>query len=264
MRYKVNKRGDSTKVYLTEMHSIRDAIRTLYFSKRTWTPELEDKLKGIVEHCTELNGKPKDLSNDDEYKKEFDDVLKKLFKFGKYHITMLRFLDISVVVEGLHRGATDDLDAHAKRMDNRIIRSSTRLANYQSGEISEWYEGKIIPTDIALKILNNDLPDEIEYEGKSYVRAVNGYILKGEENKNDVKRGLYMLSIPMNFTFKINITELAHVYIERGMSMKNGGLAHGTAAPELQEMMEELIDQISAWYPQINRELLLEIEQNNV
>ncbi len=246
------------------MHSIRDAVRTLYFSKRTWTPELENKLQKIVEECTDLNGKPKNLSDDNEYKKEFNNILCKLFKFGKHHITMLRFLDISVVVEGLHRGATDDLDAHAKRMDNRIIRSSTRLANYQSGEMSEWYEGKIIPTDMALKILSNELPEEIEYKGNTYIRAVNGYILKGEENKNDVKRGLYMLSIPMNFTFKINITELAHIYIERGMSKKNGGLAHGTAAPELQEMIEDLVDQISEWYPQITREFLLEVEQNNV
>ncbi len=218
----------------------------------------------MVEECTDLNGKPKNLSDDNEYKKEFNNVLSKLFKFGKHHITMLRFLDVSVVVEGLHRGATDDLDAHAKRMDNRIIRSSTRLANYQLGEMSEWYEGKIIPTDMALKILSNELPEEIEYKGNTYIRAVNGYILKGEENKNDVKRGLYMLSIPMNFTFKINITELAHVYIERGMSKKNGGLAHGTAAPELQEMIEDLVDQISEWYPQITREFLLEVEQNNV
>lgn len=32
-------------IYLTEMHSIRDALRTMYMSKRTWTPELEDKIK---------------------------------------------------------------------------------------------------------------------------------------------------------------------------------------------------------------------------
>ena len=66
---------------------------------------------------------------------------------------MLRFEDISVVVEGLHRGATDDLDSHAKRMDNRIIRSSTRLADYHEGEVSEWYEDKIITWDEVLNIL---------------------------------------------------------------------------------------------------------------
>ena len=67
-----------------------------------------------------------------------------------------------------------------------------------------------------------------------------------------------------NFTFKINIVEFAHVYIERGKSKKNGGLAHGTAAPELQDMIENLVDQIHEWYPQIDRKFLLEVENNNV
>lgn len=43
----------------------------------------------------------------------------------------------------------------------------------------------------------------------------------------------------------------------------NGG-AHGTAAPELQIMIEDLINQIESWYPGINRELLLKIASNNV
>lgn len=252
------------KVYLTEMHSIEDAIRTMYLSKRTWTPELEEKIKTAVEHCTDRHGKPIELSKDDPLKKEFDNMVDKLFKWGKMHITMLRFLDISVIVKDLHRGATDDFDAHAKRMDNRIIRSSTRLANYQSDEMSDWYKDKIITDDKALDILGITLPEEIEYEGNIYVKAVNGYIIKGLENDKDVKRGLYMLSLPMTFTFKINITELAHVYIERGKSQKNGGMAHGTAAPELQEMIEDLIDQIHEWYPQIDREFLLKVENNNV
>ena len=253
------------KVYLTEMHSIRDAIRTMYLSKRTWTPELESKIKEAINYCTDRDGRPLTGFNDnDPIKNEFEDMVNKLFKWGKHHITMLRFLDVSVTVEGLHRGGTDDLDAHAKRMDNRIIRSSTRLANYQSSEISDWYKDKIIPTDAALKILSMDLPEEIEYDGNTYVRAENGYIIKGQEDNKDVKRGLYMLSLPMTFTFKINIAELAHVYIERGKSKKNGGLAHGTAAPELQEMIEDLIDQIHEWYPQIDREFLLDVENNNV
>jgi hypothetical protein len=251
-------------VYLTEIHSIQDAIRTMYMSKRSWTLELENEIREVVSHCTDRYGKPIDLPVDDPLKIKFDDMVRKLFKWGRMHITMLRFLDVSVVIEGLHRGGTDDLDAHAKRMENRIIRSSTRLANYSTAEVSEWYSDKIIPTDVALSVLGIKTPDEIEFEGKTYVRAENGYIVKGMENDKDVKRGLYMLSLPMTFTFKINITELAHVYIERGKSKKNGGLAHGTAAPELQIAMEDLIDQIEEWYPGITREFLLEVENNNV
>ena len=246
------------------MHSIRDAIRTMYLSKRTWTAELETEIKEVVDHCVDRYGKPIDLPENDPLKIKFDDMVNKLFKWGKHHITMLRFLDVSVVVEGLHRGGTDDLDAHAKRMDNRIIRSSTRLADYQSSEISDWYKGKVIPTDQALSLLSMNLPNEITYDGNTYVRAENGYIIKGKENDKDVKRGLYMLSLPMTFTFKVNITELAHIYIERGKSKKNGGMAHGTAAPELQDMIEDLVAQITEWYPQIDREFLLEVENNNV
>lgn len=144
---------------------------------------------------------------------------------------------------------------------NQIIRSSTRLADYHEGEVSEWYEDKIITWDEVLKYLGTKIPGEISYYGDTYVRSNNGFIKKGLENNKDVKRGLYPLAIPMNFTFKINITELAHIYVERGS--KDGG-AHGTAAPELQIMIEDLINQIESWYPGINRELLLKIASNNV
>lgn len=148
------------KVTLTEMHSIRDAIRTMYMSKRTWNVEIEQQLKEMVDHCTDRYGRPLDLPEDDELKIKFDKEVAKLLKWGQKHITMLRFEDISVVVEGLHRGATDDLDSHAKRMDNRIIRSSTRLADYHEGEVSEWYEDKIITWDEVLKYLGTKIPGE--------------------------------------------------------------------------------------------------------
>lgn len=246
------------KVYLTEMHSIRDAIRTMYMSKRTWDQEIEEKIAYLTENCTKHNGHP--IHN--QLTPEFEKEVKKLFKWGQHHITMLRFLDMSVVVEGLHRGATDDLDSHAKRMDNRIIRSSTRLADYTSNEISEFYSDKIIPTDVALAYLNINTPEEITYNGEQYVRAANGYIKKGMENNRDVKRGLYMLSLPMNFTFKVNITEFAHIYMERGS--RKYGVAHGSAAPELQDMIEDLMDQLNEWYPDITREYLAGVENNNV
>ena len=56
------------KVTLTEMHSIRDAIRTMYMSKRTWNGEIEQQLKEMVDHCTDRYGRPLDLPEDDELK----------------------------------------------------------------------------------------------------------------------------------------------------------------------------------------------------
>lgn len=239
------------KVTITEMHSMRDAIRTMYMSKRTWTPELEKEIEECCYCCLSGVGRPCKIDN------RFDDMTNKLFKWGQRHTTMLRFIDISVIVEGLHRGATDDFDSHAKRLENRIIRSSTRLATYTADEMSDWYKDKIIPTDLALRDLNIMLPEMYKRNGQVYVKAANGYILKGMENNNDVKRGLYMLSLPMTFTFKVNLVELAHIYRERGS--KSGG-AKGTAAPELQEMIEQLMDQVQEWYPQLTREYFLGME----
>lgn len=244
------------KVYLNSITGIEDAIRTMYMSKRTWTKEWDDHMVQVVNTVTSRNGMPRPTLMESDYGKEFLDWINKLIKWGSKHITMLRFIDLSVTVEGLHRGAVDDLDSHSKRMENRIIRSSTRLATYETEEISDWYKDKTIPTDMALSMLSIDVPEKMVVDGKTYVKSTNGYIREDLKDNKDVKRGLYMLSLPMTFTFKINITELAHVYKERGS--KEGG-AHGTAAPELQLMMEDLVSQVESWYPQINRELLLKI-----
>ena len=66
-----------------------------------------------------------------------------------------------------------------------------------------------------MEILEVKSPNEIEYNGKTYVKTINGYILKEYADNKDVKRGLYMLSIPSNFIFKINLAEFAHVYKAR-------------------------------------------------
>lgn len=239
------------KVYLNKVDGIADAITTMYMSKRSWTVEKEKHIREVVKKCTDRNGIIHDVQ-DEEFYKEFIDMLDKLFKWGKRHFTMLRFIDFSVTVEGLHRGATDDFDSHAKRLENRIIRSSTRLATYETNEISEWYQDKIIPTDMALNYMGIEIPNEIEYGGEIYVKGTNGYIKKGLENNNDVKRGLYMLSLPMNFIFKVNLTEFAHIMKERD---KN---SH--ANPELQMMIESLYEQINKQYEWITREFLYEIK----
>ena len=124
------------------------------------------------------------------------------------------------------------------RLNNRIIRSSTRLADFETGEVSEYYADKIVPMDVMLAYLGIETPDEITYEGKTYVRGVNGYIVKGMENNKDVKRGLYMLSIPSNFICRCQLTEFAHIFKERNMK--------GTANPELKIAVESMADQLEA------------------
>ena len=239
------------KVYLNKITGIDDAIVSMYMSKRSWTRELEEKIRDAVYLCTKRNGGMHITGLSERHQAVCDFFiaeLNKLVKWGKRHMTMLRFVDISVTVEGMHRAGQDDVDSHVKRFDNRIIRSSTRLAKYGVNEMSDYYRGKIVPTDVALAALGIVTPNEIEYESKKYIKTVNGYVLEGMENSKDVLRGLYMLSIPSNFIFKCQLTEWAHVYKERN---KNG-----TANKEVKDFCEAVCDQLEAMVPQFNRELL--------
>lgn len=244
------------EVYLNRIDGWDDAILSMFYSKRTVTRELEEDIRYKTYQNTNPN--PREgvvgalhpcTTADEEYKKWLDS----LFKWAWTHITMGRFLDLSFTVYGLHRAGQDDLDAHAMRMNNRIIRSSTRLADFKHGEMSTYYQDKIVPTDVALAYLGITTPDEIEYNGQTYVRAVNGYILKGMENSKDVKRGLYMLSIPSNFMFRCNLTEFAHIYKERR--------EQGTANPEVKQAVEVMVDQLEeASCGYINREYLMKVK----
>ena len=118
--------------------------------------------------------------------------------------------------------------------------------------MSDWYNGKIVPTDMALEYLGIIAPEYIEKNGEKYVKTVNGYIREDLKDNSDVRRGLYMLSIPSNFIFKINLTEWAHVFKER-----NG---QGTANPEVKMCCEAIADQIEEFQPKFNRELFVKIK----
>lgn len=248
------------EVYLNRMDGWDDAILTMFYSKRTVTREFEMHVRQTVYDATVQNpryGVIGELVNTSSWNLEvwgtMQEWLQKLFKWAPHHTTMGRFLDLSFTVYGMHRAGQDDWDSHAKRFNNRIVRSSTRLADFKGGEVSEYYADKIIPTDVALAALGIVTPEEIEYEGQTYVRAVNGYVLKGMENNKDVKRGLYMLSIPSNFIFKVDLTEFAHVYKER--------CEKGTANPEVKLACEAMASQLEdASLGFINEELLMKIK----
>ena len=243
------------QVYLNRIDGWDDAILTMFYSKRTITREFENEVRNAVFESTMQSPYYGTVGTlvDSKYWDKVKEWLTKLFKWLPYHTTMGRFIDLSFTVYGMHRAGQDDWDAHAQRYNNRIIRSSTRLADFKSSEVSEYYADKILPTDVALAALGITAPDEVVFGGKTYVRAVNGYILKGMENNKDVKRGLYMLSIPSDFIFKVNLTEFAHVYKERRKE--------GTANPEVKtacEFMAEELEYASKGF--ITRELLMSIK----
>lgn len=214
------------KVYLNEINGLWAGISAAYFSKRTWTPEIEAHIKEVYERNFDRWG----MKCVETFDPEMQEMMDMLFKWSKSHITLGKFLDFSFTIEGLHRGAQDDFDSHAKRLDNRIVRSSTRLAKF-GNEMSDWYKGKIITTDVALKMMDIPKPTEIVVDGVNYVSCVNGYVREDLQNNKDVLRGLYMLSIPSNFIFKCNCTEFAHIVNERDE------FSH--AAPELRYMISD-------------------------
>ena len=255
------------KVHLNSIDGIPDAFAALLMSKRSWNEHADKLIRDMCSICLDCKGQLKDrelvisklesgysIDAVSSMFDTFDDYMNKLTKWGKSHITLLKFIDLSITVDGLHRAGQDDWDAHAKRFDNRIIRNSTRIKGVNFDyEMSDYYKDKIIPTDIAAnKVLGIELPNEIEYEGKTYIKAINGYILKGFENNNDVKRGLYMLSIPSNFIFRVNLAEWAHVYKERNME--------GNANPEVKQCCEMIADQLNLAHPQFTRNLWKEIK----
>lgn len=224
----------------------------MYISKRSWTPELDKEIREVCDEVLDRNGRIVKHCDFEKLNK-FNNWLNILLKWGRKHITVLRFIDISIMTEGLHRAGQDDVDAHARRFDNRIIRSSTRLAEFSDDEMSDYYKGKIL-TDakVIREILGFDMPETIVYEGNSYVKSPNGYVQEKYKNSKDVKRGLYMLSIPSNFISKINLCEWGHVFNERNIN--------GSSNPEVKEWAECVMSQINNFHEQITRSYVLSIK----
>lgn len=238
------------KIYLNEISGLWNAIDTLYMSKRSWTREKEEHIKDLyAKHFDRWGMKVK------EPDAEMQALMDTTFKWAAHHITIGRFLDFAFTVEGIHRGAQDDFDAHAARFNNRIIRSSTRLASFDgTREKSDWYKGKILTTDEMLSFYGVPIPDRYHdaASGKTYVRVPGGYVLQGEEKNKDVTRGLLPLAIPSNFLVRCNCTEFAHVLKQRD---KN---SH--AAPELRDCVEEMLSLLQAQIPQLNRDFFYKVE----
>lgn len=164
------------------------------------------------------------------------------------HHTLMKYIDVTFITEGLHRGAQDDLDAHAIAFNNRITRFSTRLAEIENIELSEWYKDKVIPFSEAPNSWEFEMPVEVERDGQVYKLTPFGYVLEKYAQvpaKNglakDVQRGLMPLGITSNAIWKTDIFNLRYVYKMRSKLTK--------ANPELKEGMEQLADQIEQHLP---------------
>lgn len=166
------------------------------------------------------------------------------------HHTLMKYIDISFITEGLHRGAQDDLDAHAIGFNNRITRFSTRLAEIDDVKLSEWYEDKVIPFKEAAELLEiaDEFPDYLNVHGNEFKLTPFGYVLDKFAQvpaKNglakDVQRGLMPLGMESSGLWKTDLFNLRYIYKMRSKLTK--------ANPELKIGMEQLADQIEAVLP---------------
>ncbi|AYP68798.1 hypothetical protein BpsM61_00024 [Bacillus phage vB_BpsM-61] len=174
------------------------------------------------------------------------------------HHTLMKYIDISFFTVGLHRGAQDDLDAHAIAFNNRITRFSTRLAEIPEIRLSEWYSDKVIPLNDAIKLINRndeskiELPGTIEIDDKEFKYSPFGYILKryaDMSDKNglykDVHRGGMPLGMASDGIWKTDLFNLRYIYKMRSKLTKSN--------PELKEGMEQLADQIEKHLPMFGK-----------
>lgn len=201
-----------------------------------------------------------------EFKRLLTLTFNNAMKDQKHH-TLMKYIDISFFSEGLHRGAQDDLDAHAMGFNNRITRFSTRLAEISDVEVSEWYQGKVIPFNRAIELINSEvrkktdtvmppynntemhLPPYIADENDAIFKLTPfGYVLEKYSQvpaKNgldkDVQRGLMNIGMPSQAIWKTDIFNLRYIYKMRNKLTK--------ANPELKLGMEQLADQIEKYIP---------------
>ena len=179
------------------------------------------------------------------------------------HQTLMEYLDITFITEGMHRGAQDDLDSHARSFNNRITRFSTRLAEIDRVELSEWYQDKVIPFGevqgkggyIEAYGADGDnlgyfppMPEFVVKEGKHYFKTPFGYVLEKHAKvpaKNgfdkDVQRGLMPLGMKSDAQWMIGASALRYVYKMRSKFTKTN--------PELKIAMEMLADELEKHFP---------------
>lgn len=230
-------------VYLvTNERGFLETVKTSYYKKLEviYTWQSNPKIKGDY----------------DQDVAEFERLLQLTFNnaMGEFkHHTLMKYIDVTFFTEGLHRGAQDDLDAHAIAFNNRITRFSTRLAEISETKLSEWYQDKVIPFDEAIKILNEEyldgyIPQELDLVKGKFILTPFGYVLEKYAQvpaKNglakDVQRGLMPLGMESNAIWKTDLFNLRYIYKMRSKLTK--------ANPELKEGMEQLADQIEKHIP---------------
>lgn len=259
------------KFQLMSITGLESAIASMKFTRRSWTPEWDAQMREKVHAMFTRDGFYNYQSSDGDARLWVNKQLEILRKIGcgygdawidAGHETLLRFIDFEVIVTGLHSQGIADLDAHVMRMNNRMVRSSSRSGNAtNTDELSDWYKSRVMTFDDLMRMLRGakdentdaDLYDQFpnsinvtfNRDGKEVecvmIKTPHGYIREDLIDNGDAQRGLYHLGMSSNCIFKINFHDLRHVYKRRNE------FTH--AAPELAAGIEMLADQIEVALP---------------
>lgn len=236
------------KITHFKMSGWDSAIRCMYMTKNTYNEDLEKKLCEAEKICLHSSAGRPISKDDDELIRWYQGQKNTAIKMGAVHYNVLKHVDFTCTVVGLHRGGQDDLDAHAERFDTRIIRMSTRdKNNTELTEISDYYKGKILTFGDLCKKFN--LPEAVTFNDAIFIRTPLGYVREDCVDDKDVRRGHATLATASTFTFKCDIAEFCHVFRER--------CEDGNAHPELKELVEKIAKKINYLEPDLTRDFFL-------
>ena len=98
------------KVTVTSITGFYEAFVSMFMSKRTWTPDLDKEIHEVCKMVLDNDGKLNDFRKQESIEK-FNKWLDMLLRMGKRHITVLRYIDITIMTEGLHRAGQELIDA---------------------------------------------------------------------------------------------------------------------------------------------------------
>lgn len=86
------------KATVTSITGFYEAFVSMFMSKRTWTPELNEEIKVVCDKVLNPDGRLKEDQEVESYDK-FCKWLGMLLRMGKRHITVLRYIDITIMTK---------------------------------------------------------------------------------------------------------------------------------------------------------------------
>lgn len=93
-------------VKVNSITGFEDAFIAMFISKRTWTPKIDREIRSTCFSVLDKNGNIVSGCNQEKLEK-FNKWLSMLLRMGRKHITVLRYIDISIMTEGIHRAGQD-------------------------------------------------------------------------------------------------------------------------------------------------------------